>query len=233
MKVISIIPARGGSKGIRDKNVADVNKEAMIYYAIKASKESRIDETWVSTDSPMIASVAETYGAKVLQRPANISTDTSQSEEALLHFAKKVDFDILVFIQATSPLITSEHINGGLDLMEKDNYDSVFTAHEEHWIPRWTKEGEPVDWDTFKRPMRQEKDTQYVENGMFYITKKEHLLASKLRYSGNIGMLLIPQEDGYQIDTLDDLRLVTNLLRIRESDKNELGEIVEEDTNAT
>ena len=71
----------------------------------------------------------------------------------------------------------------------------------------------------------QEKDVQYVENGMFYITKRDHLLASKLRYSGDIGMLVIPQLDSYQIDTLDDLRLVTNLLKIRESNKNELGEI--------
>ena len=69
MKVISVIPARGGSKGIPLKNIVSLNGEPLISYTIEASKQSNVDETWVSTDSPKIASVALECGAKIIERP--------------------------------------------------------------------------------------------------------------------------------------------------------------------
>ena len=107
MKILSVILARGGSKGIPSKNIVDLNGKPLISYTIEASLQSNVDETWVSTDSSEIASVSSDYGANVIDRPSEISTDTSQSEEALLHFTYNHDFDIMVFIQPTSPLLKS------------------------------------------------------------------------------------------------------------------------------
>ena len=210
MKIVSVILARGGSKGIPFKNIKKLCDKPLISYVIQASKNSNVDETWVSTDSMKIATVAGAFGAKIILRPDNISTDTSQSEEALIHFAEKKDFDIMVFIQPTSPLIKPEDINSGLEMMNE--HDSVFSVTKNHWIPRWTMDVKPYKWDIKNRPMRQDKPETYLENGAFYITKKKSLLDSKLRYSGNIGVVEMPLKRSFQIDTLEDLKLVEKIL---------------------
>ena len=211
MKILSVILARGGSKGIPSKNIVDLNGKPLISYTIEASLQSNVDETWVSTDSSEIASVSSTYGASVIDRPSEISTDTSQSEEALLHAAHDSEFDVVVFIQPTSPLIKSEDINKGLKMMDK--YDSVFSVTKEHWIPRWTMDVKPFEWEINNRPMRQDKPETYIENGAFYITKRKNLLESKLRYSGKIGVVEMPLSRSFQIDTLDDLNLINTIIR--------------------
>ena len=210
MRTVSLLPARGGSKGIPNKNIAPLNGKPLIYYAIQASLNSESQETWVSTDNDEIKRVSIECGARVIDRPAEISKDYSQSEEALLHFCSEVDFDTLVFIQPTSPLVESTYIDTGIQMMNE--HDSVFSVYKEHWVPRWTKEINPDEWDVNNRPMRQQMDEKYVENGAFYITKKDNLLQSKLRYSGKIGVVEMPLYKSFQIDTEEDLALIGNML---------------------
>ena len=210
MRTVSLLPARGGSKGIPNKNIAPLNGKPLIYYAIQASLNSESQETWVSTDNDEIKRVSIECGARVIDRPAEISKDYSQSEEALLHFCSEVDFDTLVFIQPTSPLVESTYIDTGIQMMNE--HASVFRVYIEHWVPRWTKEINPDEWDVNNRPMRQQMDEKYVENGAFYITKKDNLLQSKLRYSGKIGVVEMPLYKSFQIDTEEDLALIGNML---------------------
>ena len=210
MRTVSLLPARGGSKGIPNKNIAPLNGKPLSYYAIRETLNSESQETWVSTDNDEIKRVSIECGARVIDRPAEISKDYSQSEEALLHFCSEVDFDTLVFIQPTSPLVESTHIDTGIQMMNE--YDSIFSVYKEHWVPRWTKEVNPDGWDVNNRPMRQQMDEKYVENGAFYITKKENLMQSKLRYSGKIGVVEMPLHKSFQIDTEEDLALIGNML---------------------
>ena len=123
----------------------------------------------------------------------------------------------MVFIQPTSPLLEYKYINKGIKMMDK--YDSVFSVYKEHWYPRWSKENIlgsdislPIEWNVNKRPRRQDMEETYVENGAFYITTKSNLLKSKVRYSKNIGMVEMPLEKSFQIDTLEDLELMKKLL---------------------
>tara|TARA_B100000519_G_C14147364_1_gene392824 strand:- start:292 stop:939 length:648 start_codon:yes stop_codon:yes gene_type:complete len=211
MKIVSLITARGGSKEIPMKNIVEINNKPLIWYSINASLKSQVNETWLSTDSEKIKAVALDCGSKVINRPDNISTGKSQSEEALLHFADNVDFDIIVFIQPTSPFISYKYINQGLEKMNQ--YDSVFTVTKEHWLPRWDLNINPINWNVEQRPMRQEKPATYVEAGMFYITTKKELLKSKLRYSGKIGVIEIPLHDSFQIDSENDLLLIKRLMQ--------------------
>ena len=211
MKIVSLILARGGSKGIPKKNIIDINGKPLLYYTANASLNSNVTETWVSTDCQEIKSVALNLGCCVIDRPTEISGDNSKSDEALIHFAENVDFDILVFIQPTSPLLKSYDINKGLKKMK--NYDSVFSATKEHWIPRWSENCEPINWEITNRPMRQDKEETYIENGAFYITTKMQLMKSKLRYGGRIGMTEMPLHRSFQIDTMDDLKLIGKLLK--------------------
>ena len=213
MKIVSVILARGGSKGIPSKNIIDLKGKPLISYTIQASQKSNVYSTWVSTDCPTIKTISETLNANVIDRPKEISGDFSKSEEALLHFTKKIDFDILVFIQPTSPLLKSEDINQGIKLLLNDNKcSSVFSVYKQHWLPKWSLDIEPLNWDVKNRPMRQEVDEEYIENGAFYITKKNDLLNSKLRYSGKKNVVIMPYLRSFQIDTLDDLNLIEGLL---------------------
>src|SRR3989344_5617619 len=108
-KIVAIIPARGGSRGIPHKNIVDLAGKPLIAYSIEAAKNSKyISEVYVSTDDQAIAETSKKFGAKIIKRPAEMATSKAKSEEALLHFAEQVDFDVLVFLQCTSALTISE-----------------------------------------------------------------------------------------------------------------------------
>lgn len=216
MKIVSLTLARGGSKGVPRKNITPVNGKPLISYVLNAASASKVHEVWVSTEDEEIADVSRKYGASVTKRPRNMALDTSKCEEALIDFARKVDFDILVYIQTTSPLVTEEDINKGISLMQTGYYDSVFSVYKEHWIPRWTLDVKPIDWNTNYRPRRQTIEPKYVENGAFYITSRKRLMESGLRYSGKIGVVEMPFSRSLQVDTIDELRVIETLIRDKE-----------------
>ena len=212
MKVVSVIPARGGSKGIPLKNLVDIKGKPLIYYSIQSSLKSNVDDTFVCTDDPEIAKQGLKYGAKVQVRPSYLADDVIMPDPTLVYFASNQEFDILVFIQPTSPLIKSKYINTGIEMIKTGNYDSVFTVTEEHWLPRWDKHLNPINWDITSRPRRQDKQKSFIENGMMYITTRDSLLKTKLRYGGKLGFVTIPLKDSFQIDTEEDLDLVRKII---------------------
>ena len=175
----------------------------------------------MSTEDAEIKSVAESCGALVIDRPAELAQDHSQSEEAILHFCEHVDFDVLVFMQPTSPLVESSNINTGIHMME--DYDSVISVYREHWVPRWTIDAPivPIGWDIDNRfeklYQRQLAEENFVENGAFYVTRRSSLLESRARFSGKIGIVEMPFHRSFQIDTPDDFKLVEQLIRGAES----------------
>jgi N-acylneuraminate cytidylyltransferase len=141
-----------------------------------------------------------------------LANDIIMPDAALLHAAANIDFDIIVFIQPCAALITPEFINVGIRKITDDGYDSSFAVVRESWMPVWDLDINPIGWDINSRPRRQDKDEWYKEAGMFYITTKQNLLASGLRYSGNIGVVEIPLQDSFQIDNHQDLNLIRKIL---------------------
>ena len=212
MKIVSIIPARGGSKEIPNKNIINVNGKPLLSYSIDASLNSKVDETWVSSDSKEIGKVAEKYGARFITRDKELANDIIMPDATLVDFKYRVDFDIMVFIQPTSPMIKSEYINQGIDKLLSENLHSVFSVTKEHWLPRWNERVEPIEWEIDKRPRRQDKEASYIENGMFYITRKNILTQNKLRYGGKMGFIEIPLYDSFQVDSQEDLELIRKII---------------------
>tara|TARA_Y100000741_G_scaffold365227_1_gene360977 strand:+ start:1186 stop:1824 length:639 start_codon:yes stop_codon:yes gene_type:complete len=212
MNIVTIIPARGGSQGIKNKNIIKINGYPLIYYSIKASLDSKVNSTYVCTDDEKIKKVSLKLGSKVLTRPSDLADNIIMPDPTLLYFASKISFDLLVFIQPTSPLIKKTYINKGIEMMKSGTYDSVFTVTDEHWLPRWNDKVKPINWDVNNRPRRQDMPLNFVENGMMYITKKETLLKSKLRYGGKMGFIKIPLIDSFQLDSIDDLELLKKIL---------------------
>ena len=211
MKIVSLIPARKGSKGIKNKNLIDLCGNPLISYSILASKNSLVQETWVSSDSDEILAVSKKLGAKTIKRPSEFSGDDATSESALIHFAKEIDFDILVFIQCTVPLIKSIDINKGIEKMKK--FDSIVSVSETTQM-FWDANG-PL-YDIHNRLRRQDSVKKYIETGSFFITSKEKLLKSKNRLSGNIGFVEIPKHRSFDIDDYDDLKIVKTIINSKE-----------------
>ena len=211
MKAVTLIPARGGSKGVPKKNIIDLCGKPLLAYSIEASLSSSVSETWVSTDDPEIAEISIKHGAKVINRPSNISDDNSSSEEALIHFTNEHDnYDILVFLQATCPFVNNSDINRGLDLMDK--YDSVISVSK---FDQFLWNGPKPMYDIQKRNRRQDREQMYVETGSMFITSKKNLLKNKNRISGKVGFVEVPKWRSVDIDTTDDLEFARKIMSVR------------------
>jgi CMP-N,N'-diacetyllegionaminic acid synthase len=211
-KTCALIPARGGSKRIPRKNIADLNGNPLISYSIKAARQSDlIDEVWVSTDDQEIAFYASQCGAEILMRPSRLSEDTSTSESVLLHFAENNDFEFLIFIQPTSPLIRVSDIDHGIKLVQDGRYDSVLSVCEDYRF-YWNDKCEPINYSPYLRPRSQDKETLYKETGSFYVTSRYFLEQSRCRISGHIGFVVVPELYSYEIDTYDDLKIVSAIM---------------------
>jgi len=208
LKVITLIPARGGSKGIPKKNIIDICGKPLIAYAIEASLKSESSQTWVSTDDDEISKISREYGAKVIKRPNEISTDNATSESALIHFTDQVkEFDIIIFLQATCPFVIADDINDALIAMK--NFDSVVSVSK---FDQFLWVGSKPTYDLNSRKRRQNREQTFVETGSLFATTRKNLLKSQNRISGKIGFVEVPKWRSIDIDTYEDLELARKIM---------------------
>jgi len=217
LKIVSLIPLRGGSKSIPYKNIKEIAGRPLCYWVLKAATGSKyIDEVWVSTDDKKIKDIVLSFGlgVKVIDRPAEFAKDTSSTESVMLHFAEHVDFDILNLVQATSPLTASEDIDMAIEQFFAEGDDSLLSGvlYKKFF---WTPDGKPLHYDYSRRPRRQEFEGVVHENGAFYFTKKEILDKNKNRLGGKIGIFLMSEEKAIDIDEPADWPLAENYLHAR------------------
>ena len=188
---VAFIPVRGGSKSIPLKNIKEIAGHPLVYWTVKAASDCRyIARVFVATDSERIRETVRGFGfdkVEVIGRSAATASDTASTESALLEFAGIHDFENVFLIQATSPLLTGEDLNGGYELYMSNKTDSVLSVVRQkrfNWAPKKDGTVAPSNYDVYNRPRRQEFDGYLVENGAFYITSKKKLLESKNRISG-------------------------------------------------
>ncbi len=211
-KIVALIPLRKGSKSIPLKNIKPIAGKPLCYWVITAAKQcDQIDEVWVSTDGEKIAEISRKYGAKIIKRPPEFATDTASTESVMLHFQEKVDFEVLVTIQATSPLLSSQDLSKALKTFDENNLDSLLSAVEfKRFV--WSHNFKPFNYDPFNRPRRQDFEGSFLENGAFYITKYEILKNYKNRLGGNIGIYKMSNDTATEIDEPEDWTIVEKLL---------------------
>ncbi len=225
MKVLAIIPARGGSKGIRLKNLQVLNDKPLLDYSVNASLRSKIiTKTIVSSDHEKILERATKLGSDIIKRPKNLATDASQIEPVIdhcLNFLKsKKDFvpDIIILLQNTSPLRTKKHIDSALNLFLSSNFDSILSGYYSHhffWKIKNNNIANPINYNPKKRPNRQDFGTQFIENGAIYITTYSAFKKSKCRISGKIGFFEMDEDLSVDIDTKVDLKNADEKLKHR------------------
>ncbi len=222
MNILSIIPARGGSKGILLKNLKQLNKKPLIDYTVNASLKSKfITRTVVSSDHLKIQKRAEKLGAQVIKRPKKLSIDSSHIEPVIEHclnsLKKKENYcpDIIILLQNTSPLRTEKHIDESLSIFLNSKFDSMLSCFRSHYFLWSLKNNKlsPVNHTPKNRPNRQQMNDQFIENGAIYITKYDAFKKSHCRISGKIGLYIMPKELSIDIDTKLDLLKVNNFLK--------------------
>ena len=211
MKIICIIPARGGSKGIPKKNIINFANKSLIGHSInQALKSNLIGDVYVTSDCDEILTISKNYGAKTIKRPEHLSTDTSSSESAILHAIENIDCDYVVFLQATSPIRTTQDIDNCITTLINGELDSVFSASILEDMLIWKTNGEnleSVNYDYKNRKRRQDSEKQFVENGSIYVFKKEGFITHNNRLFGKIGLSLMESWKMFEIDSYEDLDL--------------------------
>jgi N-acylneuraminate cytidylyltransferase len=213
MKILCIIPARGGSKGIPKKNIIPFANKSLIGHSIVQALNSKfITDVVVSSDCDEILNVSKSYGAKTIKRPDDISTDTSTSESALLHTIQSLEdeYKYVVFLQATSPLRTTNDIDNCIRTIIDKDLDSAFSASILEDMLIWKLDGEDlksVNYDYKNRKRRQDSEKQYVENGSIYVFKKDGFMVNNNRLFGKIGLSLMESWKMFEIDSFEDLEL--------------------------
>lgn len=213
---VSIIPARGGSKGIERKNIVPFLGAPLLTHTVAQSIDSdRVDRTYVTTDDDEIAAVAREAGAERIDRPSELAGDRSPTEDALAHAlsvirTEGVDPETIVLLQCTSPLRRRNDIDEAVGLVEESGYDSALSVCRDHGF--YWRDGdpgaEPVNYDPANRAMRQELDARYRENGSIYVVRTEVFERERCRLGGEIGLHVMPERLSLEIDTPADLELV-------------------------
>lgn len=233
MNAIAIIPARSGSKGLKDKNILPVNGKPLMAYSIEAAREAGLfDTVFLSTDSAAYAALGRTLGAEApFLRSAALASDTSSSwdavREALEGYAKLgKHFDKLMLLQPTSPLRTAEDIRAAFALMAQKNAKAIVSVCEAEHPPRFMKPLPPngclagfvPDPDHVRR---QAQATCYRINGAVYLLDADWFLQGGMRYDETCFALVMPQARSMDVDDRKDL-IITEAI-MKDINKNTRG----------
>ena len=224
MNIVCIIPARGGSKGIPNKNLVELNGLPLVCYSIKQAINSKyISHVYVSSDNKNILETSIKHGAIGIKRPKSLSGDNNSSEEALTHALKviknefKINVDLVIFLQATSPLRTYKDIDKGIKkIIKNKNLASVFSAVDGGDLCLWEQDVnglKSVNYDWNNRKRRQERSKSIIENGSIYVFKPEVLLKNNNRLGGNFDYFLMDNWKVYEIDEKKDLEIINYFIK--------------------
>ncbi|MEI8305742.1 MAG: acylneuraminate cytidylyltransferase family protein [Chloroflexales bacterium] len=228
--VLAVITARGGSKGIPGKNIADLAGKPLIAWTIEAALRSKaVSRVIVSTDDAEIAAISRQWGAEVpFLRPALLASDTSPHLPVLLHALAWIDehdsqrYDYILLLQPTSPLRATDDIEHAVQIARDRHADSVVSVYPAHPHPllarRITDDGHLEEFAprTEGYLARQGLPPAYMLNGAIYLVRREVLVDRQSFYTDRTFAYVMPQERSLDIDTPWDLYLANLILGARD-----------------
>lgn len=226
MKRIAIIPARSGSKGLKDKNIIDLCGKPLIAYSIEAALETSLfDHVIVSTDSEHYAEIAQQYGAEVMMRGEALSNDKATTFMVLEDILKNrllESIDYFVLLQPTSPLRTSKHITEAIEKFESkiEHFDFLVSMKEAEHAKVLVN---PIDYDeslkyfdTDFSNYRRQGYKDYSPNGAIFIAKPDSYLKQKHFFGAKALSYIMSAEDSVDIDGALDLVVAKEIISYRE-----------------
>jgi CMP-N,N'-diacetyllegionaminic acid synthase len=222
LKITAIILARGGSKGLPNKNILNFCGKPLISWTIENCFNAGISSVWVSSDSDEILEISKKSGAQILKRPDSISNDNSTSEEAWLHAinyiesVKKTKIDFVFAPQVTSPLRETKDIINAIKIIDEQKLDSLFSSSIVEDLFFWEKDIdgtlESVNYDWKNRKRRQDITEKFIENGSFYFFKPNVLRSNNNRFGGKIGLVKMEFWKMFEIDSKEDFKMCSALM---------------------
>ncbi len=237
MKTIALIPARGGSKGLSDKNIRSMAGKPLIAFSIEEAKKCKyLDRIVVSTDSEQIARVAKKYGAETpFLRPKKLAKDNSPTIDAILHaldwFEKKGEtFDLLVLLEPTSPLREGKDITKPIEILLQNpeakaivGIAKLESAHPEFnvvlnkkgFIRKWSGGG-----SDFRVLRRQELADVYFFEGSIYVSYVKTLKEKRSFYHDKTLGYVVPRYKSLEVDDIYDLTMAEAIVKYRNLKKN-------------
>jgi len=224
MKVYAFIFARGGSKGLRRKNIKKLNGVPLIAYSIKLAKTiDQISEVFVSTEDDEIADVARQFGAEVIARPPELASDTASEWSAWQHAVDYLenqgrDFDVFLSLPATSPLRSVEDVTACLNALQEGT-DMVVTVTPASRSPYFNMVKRSADGDTeilvsgTEYQRRQDAPEAFDMTTVAYVASKDFVRKGSGVFSGNVKSVVVPKQRAVDIDDEYDFKVAEALLR--------------------
>ena len=222
-RTLAVIAARGGSKGIPNKNLVELCGKPLLAWSIEQARAApEISEVAVSSDSEAILAVAEKFGAIGVPRPAEIAGDLATSESAWLHAldareAASGAFDRVVALQATSPVREGRDLSEALAMYAGEGFDSILSVCEVEDFFNWKQlpdgSADAVNYDWRNRRRRQEIEKRYLENGSFYVFPPRMLRETGNRLGGRIGLYVMDRHKMFQIDRPEEVQLCAAIMK--------------------
>ena len=230
MKRIAIIPARSGSKGLKDKNIKELNGKPLIAYSIECAIKSKVfDKVFVSTDSQKYADIAIQYGADAsFLRTDENSGDNAGSWDVVREVVSRLEtlgefYDEIMLLQATSPLRNEEDIVNAIELLHKKNGRAVISLTECDHSPVWCNTlpddscMDNFEREEYKNLPRQQLPIFYRYNGAIYLVKNEELWNKEHMLEKECYAYVMPQERSVDIDTALDFMIAETIMKARDN----------------
>lgn len=223
-KILALIPARGGSKGIKNKNIIEIEGKPLIAYTIESALKSKyIDSIVVSTDSYEIAETSRKYGARIpFMRPEELARDTSKTIDAVYYTARRLQkqgevYDAIVLLQATQPLRIADDIDGAIEHYYNMGEKSLLSVSETEVNPiliRTIDEKGVMEkiLDVSSTCRRQDMPKYYRVNGCIYINSVQEL-DTDTSFNDNEMPYIMPKERAVDIDEMVDIAMVEYYLK--------------------
>lgn len=217
MKILSVIPARGGSKGIPRKNVKLLYGKPLISYVINTLKNSSYDmDIAVSSEDKEILTISSKYGAIPIPRTKELSLDDVTLDPVIYHAVISLEkqyhlkYDYIITIQPTSPLLKSKTLDYAVNMILEKDYDTVISAVNAPKLSWRIENGEYIP-NYEKRVNRQYMEKHYIETGAFVISKRG-IVTEKSRFGEKISIYDVPKDESIDIDHIEDWWVVEKLL---------------------
>jgi CMP-N,N'-diacetyllegionaminic acid synthase len=223
-KIVSVIPARGGSKRLLDKNIKELCGRPLIEWSIEAAKQSKyIDSIFVSSNNKNILSLAEKQNVKAILRPDYLAEDKSSTVDVLLHTLDQIEdtYDYLVLLQPTSPLRSNLDIDNSIEMLIKRKANSIVSVCQSEHSPLWCNtlpDDRSMDGFLSKSidgKRSQDLKTYFRLNGAIYIVKISKLIKEKTLIPKNTYAYEMDQFNSIDIDTLYDFICAEAIMKSR------------------
>lgn len=232
-KILAIIPARGGSKGLINKNIKKLIDKPLIGWTIEHSKNSKfIDEIFVTTDSENIANVASLFGVNIpFLRPEELANDSASTVDVVLHVisyfeSKNLTFDYIVLLEPTSPLRKKNDIDNAIQiLLDHESCDGLVSLGEVHMehpliVKKINTKGKIASYidNSVIISQRQQADKAFFPYGVIYMIKTNILKCKKSFYTDNIMPFFIERWQNYEVDDIYDFLAIETILKYKLED---------------